>query len=628
MPVKMASGQEDQETAVSSTTTSVPTPTAPTAPTTQSNKRVRRRQKRQGPPQLQFVTATDPSQFKGEAAKRSVRSQAMIQYRYQAVQEHRSASVESNIDIGVKERGKRKHSTPQTASPEPREHQPSQSPISPIWTPDFYDNHSSTSSHTSRYRHALALLPPNPNSPRVTDYEHSNSNEEKNMQELFRQLAFKVGNGGDPFLVLPQFDSPELNSLYLVSKAHRGFTSQATMVTWIPAMLVHPHLILSATALASTWLDMHRGISGDSRDTVLIKSEVISWINQRLQTPSQQFEDNTLVVILHLMAGEMWSADERTLRIHEQGVARLIGHRGGLGSMNGVMAAIAACVCFHTDIFCEAPVLPLFRSFEPSPPPLVDSDVVLPESPLFSLRRGFPTILRYKRCSERTYEIICDLRDLTDLFLDFYGSFDAAEQSDSVGDAGGSPTAQEYDTQIAEIRARLAGLPSAHTPGLPITNDWIYESCRIAAIIYASAIIMRAPFSFVSQPGCAVLLSDIAAITGTADPLASRRLSDSLYEALEKSGTADIWGDMCGVLYFVAIVGAAAARVPMPSPTQSSRHGNNSHTLWVRRCLIMFATRTMIILIFQYPHAVISAQNKLIKVQEMIGTHIPRQYKT
>lgn len=592
-----------------------------------ANTRVRRRQKRDGPPQLQFLTATDPSQFKDENAKRSVRSQAMIQYRYKADQQRRT---------DPKEKGKGKGKQPvvglergtSTTTKFPRSNSHEKIALEPSTFPDEDDDDSLEPSHPSRYLRALALLPPNPNAPRVTDYEQTPSNEEKNMQELLRQLSSKIGNGVDPFLVLPQFDNPELHSLYLVSKCHRGFTSRATMLTWIPSMLSHPHLILSATGLASSWLDMHDGISGDSRRTVLIKAEVISWINLRLRNPTQQFEDNTLVVILHLLAGEMWSANEETLRIHEMGVARLIAHRGGLGSLGGygVMAAIAASCCFHTDIICETPMLPVFKSFHlPTFLPL-NPDTVMPESPMFCPRNKFFTLVRDKRCSPRTYELLCDLRDLTDIFLGFHKSYDVTSAPDidegySGGDdgySGGGLTPQEYDTKIAKIRARLARYPSIQSPGSAMANDWIYESCRIAAIIYASSIIMRVPFSFVSEPGRAVLLSDSNAAIGIPDPLASRRLSDALYEALERSGTADIWGDMCGVLYFVTLVGGAAARSPSTTQPPSPEYRGRSNAMWARRCLIMFATRTMIILIFQYPHAVINAQQKLMKVQELI----------
>ncbi|KAJ4348711.1 uncharacterized protein N0V89_010089 [Didymosphaeria variabile] len=67
----------------------------------ESKTRVRRQpRQRKGPPQLQFVTATDPSDFKGEKAKRSVRSQAMIQYRYQSTEQKKQNK--KNQDTQVK----------------------------------------------------------------------------------------------------------------------------------------------------------------------------------------------------------------------------------------------------------------------------------------------------------------------------------------------------------------------------------------------------------------------------------------------------------------------------------------------------------------------------------------------
>ena len=91
----------------------------------------------------------------------------------------------------------------------------------------------------------------------------------------------------------------------LTPSGTRTFVVPATLVKWLPAMLAHPHILLSATVLASTWLDMHAGCSGDSRRTTLIKSETLGWINERLRDPATQSEDFTLMVILHLLAGEM-----------------------------------------------------------------------------------------------------------------------------------------------------------------------------------------------------------------------------------------------------------------------------------------------------------------------------------
>ena len=107
-------------------------------------------------------------------------------------------------------------------------------------------------------------------------------------------------------------------------------------------MLSHPHIILSATCLTSTWLDMHAGCSGDSRRTAMVKAETLSMIKQRIRDPGTQLDDATLIVILHLLAGEMWTCNEKTLRIHESAIAKFIAQRGGVeGLRNKAIAEVA-----------------------------------------------------------------------------------------------------------------------------------------------------------------------------------------------------------------------------------------------------------------------------------------------
>ena len=120
-----------------------------------------------------------------------------------------------------------------------------------------------------------------------------------------------------------------------MSLTHAGmrvFASDATMKKWLPLMLSHPHIILSATVLASTWLDMRRRISGDSTTTAMVKTETIGMIKERFADSNTQLDDATLIVILHLFAGEMWVCNEQALRVHERGVAALILRRGGVGT--------------------------------------------------------------------------------------------------------------------------------------------------------------------------------------------------------------------------------------------------------------------------------------------------------
>lgn len=221
------------------------------------------------------------------------------------------------------------------------------------------------------------------------------------------------------------------------------------------------------------------------------------------------------------------------------------------------------------------------------------------------------------------------MRDLTDVFLAYHKNFDTIlDVETDEGAARLGLSSAEYNTRVGEIRRRLASRPSAYTPGLAVTNDWLYEACRIASIIYTSAIIMRIPFSVASEPGRSIILSDSASLTNSlaGGHLLSTRLTEALYEVLERSNMESVWGDMSGVLYWICMVGAAAARTPASiAMTQAPRSRSEAYATWVRRCLIMFATRTMILLIFKHPIPVVMAQKRLLKVQELIGTGSSRR---
>jgi hypothetical protein len=141
---------------------------------------------------------------------------------------------------------------------------------------------------------------------------------------------------------------------------------------------------------------------------------------------------------------------------------------------------------------------------------------------------------------------------------------------------------------------------------------------------------MRAPLSFVALPGQSTILAELpplATLTRFGRPLDSMHLTEALYDTLLLSGTASVppWGALSGVLYWVSLVGAAAARTTtslnttVPSHTQRApRASEPNQATWVRRCLVMYATRTMIILIFQHPLPIIQAQLRMLTVQELI----------
>jgi hypothetical protein len=206
-------------------------------------------------------------------------------------------------DTACEEMGRPRHNLPPShpilcwSADDPAEYHKA---AKPNWSTSWM---SKTDSYSST---ALAMRPHNKSVTRVSDYEDTDTHEEQTIRMMVGKLAryHQIGDGVDPFVVLPQFQSSELDSLYLtrrcksqpdsaacnaihpykIRRRHhhmliiqgmRTFTSVSTIQKWLPAMLSHPHILLSATLLASTWLDMHSGCSGDSKRTAIVKGETI-----------------------------------------------------------------------------------------------------------------------------------------------------------------------------------------------------------------------------------------------------------------------------------------------------------------------------------------------------------------
>jgi hypothetical protein len=226
-------------------------------------------------------------------------------------------------------------------------------------------------------------------------------------------------------------------------------------------------------------------------------------------------------------------------------------------------------------------------------------------------------------CSASTWDLLRDMRELTDLFVKH-------NAEESIHDISDTDTISldsidiEYLTKMTDIRERLTMLPSASIPGLAISNDWIYEACRIAALIYVASIILRLPFSTTAEPAFNPLVAESEAFNnpGNETPRFTTRLSEALYEVLERTDLTSLWGNMSGTFYLVTSIGAAAARSPAAIRTsQQPQSQSDAYAIWVRRSLTMYSMRAMAILVFEHPIPIILSQKRLLRVQELIGTY-------
>jgi hypothetical protein len=387
------------------------------------------------------------------------------------------------------------------------------------------------------------------------------------------------------------------------------FTTPSTLEKWFPAIIKHPFIFLSSTCLVSTWLDMQQDFPGDSPRTIMVKAETYGVIKDRLHDTKIANDDTTIMGVLHILAGEMWDGCGKRLNMHIKAAAALIANRGGLNrlsSQNQTLAEVTvryaldapstaprssadvSSTCCHHYILFEKQPSALFHSLKPAGPS--DSPRVL-ESPIFCPSNKFRTIRASQLCSKPTFRLLCDMRKLTTDFLK----------------GPTSPTGSR-SMPFATSMKRWARLPSAHAPDLATTNDWVYEACRIASLLYAAAIVQRVHFST-----CMHNHHDLVS-NGLIPATAHANLVEQLFGALQLCDTHRVWGSMAGVLYWITSVGAAAARVPQADRT--------SHQARIQRYLTMYSVRTMILLIFEYPASILQAQKTLLQVQSRLESGI------
>ncbi|KAL9090723.1 MAG: hypothetical protein Q9165_005211 [Trypethelium subeluteriae] len=211
--------------------------------------------------------------------------------------------------------------------------------------------------------------------------------------------------------------------------------------------------------------------------------------------------------------------------------------------------------------------------FPPPPPP----EFPIPESPIFCPRAEFFTLIeirndekRNRRCNPHTYELLTEMRDLTNHFCAEGKTLEALEaKAQGRGGVESSLAAEDYQQQQEEARRKfhrissrifqkVARLHSALEPDRDETNDWYYEAVRLTSCIYTHALTYHQPFSIA------------AAALGTTRATENGRPVEVTYPralmlALIKSGIDDCWADMAGVLFWITLVGSAAGRRQRPA---------------------------------------------------------------
>lgn len=230
----------------------------------------------------------------------------------------------------------------------------------------------------------------------------------------------------------------------------------------------------------------------------------------------------------------------------------------------------------------------LLQGFNPDP---LNRGIKLPRpiSPLYAPDGQLSRL--YGSCSVATFEIIRDMFDLTQSFLNRW-SYPASED----------PMA---DSHLEQIYTRLLYRPSTEDRVAP---DWIYESCRIAALIYCRSIVQGMPLA---QSANVVYAQSSGSREGTT-------VIAALHHAIEKTDRSSYWGPLCGVLLWVNYVGGAAS---WPSYQPMYGEVTNDHTSmpWIRKCFALSSVKTSLSINFDHCDAIVEHQRTMLQVQRLIN---------
>lgn len=212
-----------------------------------------------------------------------------------------------------------------------------------------------------------------------------------------------------------------------------------------------------------------------------------------------------------------------------------------------------------------------------------------PISPLFAPEGNLSGL--YGRCSVDMFEILQDMHELTRTFLTRW-SYPGCEDATS-------------ESHLEQIYTRLLYRPSTEDDIVP---DSIYESCRIAALIYCRSIVHNMPLAQSANVMHACSSGSGQGIT----------LISALHRAVDCTDRSGHWNDLCGVLLWVHLVGGAASW-PSFQPLYAELPESQSSSALTRKWFALHAVRTSLSINFDHADAIVEAQRTMLQVQHMIS---------
>ncbi|KAF2655436.1 hypothetical protein K491DRAFT_716248 [Lophiostoma macrostomum CBS 122681] len=533
-----------------------------------------------GPP-LQFVVASHPDQFKANDTMRNIRSHVMYKHRG----EHRAESP-GDLQRGESSR----HSMATTRTPSPtvvsaeeftEDHHflaPPSRHRSTIWDKEFYRIMSQSPSLDPIRNLAARIIA-------VTTAEPARSAPPSLDQGS--EYPFPSGN------VLSQESLEDLKHQYLLS------SSFCQDPPWMTIVCSTHMSFLCHVSVACVFQDLTEGFLEDTPLTVYAKTNALRMIKDSLQGFNTSLDDFTILSILHLLISEVGSYDEDVFDVHHEGLVHIVHQRGGLShlGLDGSVATFLIVLLLTFAVIRSQSEPTMLQGFVPSRRQSMMLERPLPVSPLLA-PHGDLSIL-YGSCSEGTYQILVDMHELTRIFILRWNYVS------DVFSPQASLDLASYDAHMQQIYARMLLLPPIN---VEIAPDWVYEACRLAALIYCRSIVQGVPFS---ESG------NVMHSRGTGTGLSNNTVVSALLTALDSTDTSGFWGSMSGVFLWVCLLGGAASWTPSATPYEQGSE-NDTTAAWVRKSFALYAVKTVLECGFENAGAIVQGQRTMLQVQSLI----------
>ncbi|KAL2070298.1 hypothetical protein VTL71DRAFT_13324 [Oculimacula yallundae] len=262
---------------------------------------------------------------------------------------------------------------------------------------------------------------------------------------------------------------------------HGAFTSQ-----WLSFMIQSPVAAHVAIVSAAHFQAVMRHVDVDkSVDAVSAKGDLIVRINEHIRGHSNGISDDSIAAVMLLALNESIYSDQKSTMAHMRGLRDMIRTRGGINNIHfGLLRKMILRTDYQIACTYECDLLLDISDQRGSSLALASFPLEL-DNPVLHSPIPFVGIILVQNIDIETAKILDCARSLTTSAL--------ALAEDSIF----PPLKEEILSDIHYIHHRLTSSPPAN-PNSP--EDFLYQACRMTAIIYSSAIITKLPLSMACTP--------------------------------------------------------------------------------------------------------------------------------